>query len=126
MIDFLETGWCDVPQRQRSLRALFDYSWNLLSDREKENFAGLAVFRGNFHRSAAQAVGRMTIHEINSLVGKALLHPNREGRYEFNELQRQYAESRLRNGLACHRDFELHHSSYFVDELGRCAGEIYT
>ena len=30
-LDFLETEMRDVPEQQRSVRAVFDHSWNLLS-----------------------------------------------------------------------------------------------
>ncbi|MCK4977439.1 MAG: AAA family ATPase, partial [Anaerolineales bacterium] len=53
-LDFLSTAWADVPTRQRSLRATFDYSWNLLSQREQVIFQNLSVFRGGFPRGAAQ------------------------------------------------------------------------
>src|SRR5207247_7340319 len=35
-LGFLETDQRDLPERQRSLRAAFDYSWNLLADSERE------------------------------------------------------------------------------------------
>jgi hypothetical protein len=49
-LDFLERELRDVPERQHSLRAAFDHSWNLLSPRERETFAALSVFRGGFAR----------------------------------------------------------------------------
>ena len=45
-LDFLEAEWQDVPARQRSLRAVFETSWKLLSRREQEIFVGLSVFPG--------------------------------------------------------------------------------
>jgi predicted ATPase len=37
-LDFLEIDLRDVPERQRSMRAAFDHSWNLLSERERGVF----------------------------------------------------------------------------------------
>ena len=54
-LDFLEGEWQEVPERQRSLRAVFDYSWRLLSEREQGIFAGLSVFRGGFTLSRRPA-----------------------------------------------------------------------
>jgi len=45
-LEFLETEGQDVPVRQRSMRAVLDHSWDLLSEREQEVLAGLSVFRG--------------------------------------------------------------------------------
>ena len=54
--DFLESDARDVPERQQSLRAVFDHSWRLLTEQEQAKFAQLSVFRGGFTRQAAQAV----------------------------------------------------------------------
>ena len=35
-MDFLSTTGRDVPQRHRSMRAVFGHSWNLLSDEEQQ------------------------------------------------------------------------------------------
>jgi DNA-binding SARP family transcriptional activator len=53
---FLAAEWDDLPERQRSLRATFEYSWQLLTRGEQEFLAGLSVFRGSFTASAAHAV----------------------------------------------------------------------
>ena len=58
-LDFLESDWVDVPERQRSIRAVFEHSWNLLSPRERVAFQELSVFRGGFGRQAAGQGGRM-------------------------------------------------------------------
>src|SRR4029453_4566374 len=55
-LDFLSSAMQDLPVRQRSLRAVFDYSWNLLSAPEQQALRQLAVFRGSFTREAVGAV----------------------------------------------------------------------
>jgi DNA-binding SARP family transcriptional activator len=47
-LDFLETDRLDVPERQRSIRAVYDYSWKLLDEIEREAFLSLSVFLGSF------------------------------------------------------------------------------
>src|SRR5690606_29922235 len=49
-LDLLETDMRNVPQRHRSIRAVFDYSWQQLSQAEQSVFAQFAVFRGGFSR----------------------------------------------------------------------------
>ncbi len=95
-LDFLETETRDVPSRQRSLRAVFDYSWALLSDTERHVFSALSIFRGGFTREAAQAVTGASLRDLAGLVNKSLLRRNPTGRYEVHELLRQYAEQKLR------------------------------
>ena len=95
-LDFLETEFGDMPARQRSVRAVFDYSWELLGEEQRHIFAALAVFRGGFTREAAQQVAGATLRDLQSLAAKALVIPAPErGRYTVHELLRQYAEEKL-------------------------------
>jgi predicted ATPase len=94
-LDFLKTDLRDLPERQRSLRAVFDHSWKLLTEREREVFRGLSVFRGGFTREAAQQVTGASLRELRGLVDKSLLQRAPTGRYEVHDLLRQYAAERL-------------------------------
>ena len=55
-LDVLTTTLRDVPARHRSMRAVFDHSWNLLSEPERALLSRLAVFRGGWMAEAAEAV----------------------------------------------------------------------
>jgi tetratricopeptide (TPR) repeat protein len=95
-LDLLEAGWRDVPQRHRSVRAAFDHSWKLLTEREQEVFGVLSVFQGSFDQKAAQAVSGATTVELWGLIDKSFLHRLPMGRYQVHELLRQYGADRLR------------------------------
>ena len=113
-IDFLETSLSDVPERQRSMRGVFDHAWRLLTDGEQKVFQGLSVFRDGFTREAAQEVTGATLRELMGLVDKSLLHRDPAGRYGIHELLRQYAEGKLSEGKEAivvhqrHLQFFLH------------------
>ena len=95
-LDFLETEMRDVPEQQRSVKAVFDYSWNLLAQEERDIFASLSVFRGGFTREAAQAVAGASLRNLATLANKSLLMANPDtGRHRVHELLRQYAEAEL-------------------------------
>ncbi len=123
-LDFLETEWRDVPERQRSLRAVFDRSWNLLAEREREVFRQLSVFRGGFTRQAAEEVSGATLRELMGLMHKSFLQRTPAGRYEVHELLRQYASEKLAQseleGTAAHD----RHSSHYAAALERWAGDL--
>src|SRR5438046_604753 len=88
-LDFLETDQRDLPERQRSLRAAFDYSWKLLTEQERQAFTRLSVFRGSFTREAAQQVSEATLKALMALVNKSLLRRDAStDRYEIHELLR--------------------------------------
>jgi predicted ATPase len=94
-LDFLATELRNVPERQRSMRAVFDHSWNLLPERQQSVMEALSVFRGGFTREAAQEVTGASLRELMSLANRSLLHRAPTGRYEVHELLRQYAAAKL-------------------------------
>lgn len=94
-LDFLETDLHDVPERHRSLRAVFQSSWDLLSAEERETFAAVAVFHGGFERDAAQSITGATLRILTSLVNKSLLQRGASGRYSMLKPLRRYAEEKL-------------------------------
>lgn len=96
-LDFLSTTLRDVPERHRSLRAVVDRSWQLLSERERSTLAQLAVFRGGFQREAAAAVVGADLSLLAALADKSLIQHNASGRYGIHEAVRRYAAERLRH-----------------------------
>ena len=89
--------------RQQTLRALIDWSYDLLSEHERVLLGRLAVFAGGWTLEAAETVGVAgDIHErdvldlLTRLVEKSLVALDAEGgRYRFLETVRQYAQERL-------------------------------
>jgi predicted ATPase/class 3 adenylate cyclase len=93
--DFLASSRRDAPERHRSLRAVFDSSWDLLAPDEQAALARLAMLRGAFDLDAAEAVGGAELPLVASLSDKSLLQPDSKGGYALHELTRQYAAERL-------------------------------
>lgn len=116
-LDFLETDMHDVPERQRSLRAVFDYSWNLLTEREQQVLQGLSIFRGGFTRQAAQVVTEASLRELMVLVNKSLLLRAPTGRYEIHEILRQYAAEHLDQTSTVSNEVKNRHSSYYAEAM---------
>ena len=90
-LDFLASTQRQTPERHRSLRAVFQHSWRLLSEQEQAVFSRLSVFRGGFGRQAASQVAGASLQTLMALVDKSLLRHTSEGRYQVHELLRQYA-----------------------------------
>jgi predicted ATPase/class 3 adenylate cyclase len=115
-LDFLETEADGVPDRQRSVRAVFEYSWQLLSDEEKDNFSALSVFRGGFTRDAAAQVAGMSLRSLSSLAAKTLVTPSPDKeRYSVHELLRQYAQAELERDQTRFEQVQDSHAAYFAD-----------
>lgn len=95
-VDFLETDMRDVPERQRSVRAIFETAWKRLELLEQQIFMKMAVFRGGCTRQAAEAITGASLRSLQSLVNKALISRSQDERFEIHELLRQYAEIELK------------------------------
>jgi predicted ATPase len=72
-LDVLATTHRDVPLRHRSMRAVFDHSWQLLSQGERALFSHLAVFRGGWTLAAAEQVADAALPALTALVDKSLV-----------------------------------------------------
>lgn len=94
-LDFLESQAADLPERQHSLRAVFDSSWNRLAADEQQAFRRLCVFRGSFSRQAALEVGGCSLRILLNLANKSWLEQADASRFQLHEVLRQYGMERL-------------------------------
>ncbi len=118
-IDFLSTSLRDVPERHRSMRAVFEHSWNLLTKEEREAFMRMSVFRGGFRREAAQMVAGASLLVLSALVDKSLIRWSPIERYEMHELLRQYAEEKLNEAPEIRREVQDLHCRYYAEFLNQ-------
>jgi predicted ATPase len=89
-LPLLTGGPGDAPERQRTLRATIDWSYQLLAAEEQRLLARLAVFTGGCTSEAAEYVCEADLERLASLVDKSLLR-HTEGRYWMLETIREYA-----------------------------------
>jgi predicted ATPase/DNA-binding SARP family transcriptional activator/DNA-binding CsgD family transcriptional regulator len=96
----------DLPQRQKSLRATIEWSYELLDDTEKTLFARLSVFCGGCTLEAVEAVcdaeGDLSfdvLEGVSSLLDKSLISQEEgargERRFVMLETIHEYARERL-------------------------------
>ncbi len=117
-LDLLETGVRNMPQRHRSIRAVFDYSWQQLTETEQAVFIQLAVFRGGFSRVAAQKITGTSLRTLANLVSKSFLQYNQQqDRYILHELMRQYAAEKLSEDIEAATAVRNQHSHYYCVAL---------
>ncbi len=116
-LDFLSTTARDVPERHRSMRAVFDHSWHLLTDEQRDVLGRLSVICGGFTREAAAAVAGADLRALSDLVGKSLVHRPGLGRFEIHELLRQYVARRLADDPGRQRRAFEDHAAYYLGEL---------
>lgn len=120
-VDFLTAEWSNAPERQRSMRAVFEWSWRLLSDAEQQTFRQLALFRGGFTREAAEQVAGASLRVLAALVHKSLVRRVEQDagqgsvRYDIHELVRQFAAEALADLPSVQQQIEVLYSNYYLD-----------
>ena len=95
----LPEGSRDLPERQRTLRATIDWSYQLLTPDEREQFQSLAPFIGGVRIDTAESIwGPAAIEALVSLAEKSLLRTreDRDGepRFWMLETVREFAAER--------------------------------
>jgi predicted ATPase len=108
----LVNGPCDLPDRQQSLQAAIDWSYELLPGPEKEVLCRLSVFRGGCTKDAMLAVcapsnvradclsGSVPLHLLERLIDKGLVKNvhssvSADPRYLMLETIQEYASHKL-------------------------------
>jgi predicted ATPase/class 3 adenylate cyclase len=92
----LTGGARDAPERQRTLRATIQWSYDLLDPRAGELFARLAVFSGTFPLEAAEEVCGAELDDLGTLVDNSLVKPIGDDRFLMLETIGEYALEQLR------------------------------
>lgn len=112
-IDILLSRSRDIPDRHRSIRAVFDHSLQMLKPHEQKVFSCLSVFRDGFTREAAEEVANADLLTLSVLIEKSMIRRSANDRYGIHELMRQYGENLLEK--AGHIDsVNVAHMNYYA------------
>jgi len=125
-LDFLSVTTRDLPTRHRSMRAVFDHSWKLLPQEEKQVLARLSVFRGGFRHEAAEEITGATLSMLSALVAKSLVRRSGENRYDLHELVRQFAAENLMKNNDEQIATQNRHGKYYLASFGRADGRMHS
>jgi predicted ATPase/class 3 adenylate cyclase len=115
--------------RQATLRATLDWSWDLLSMADKAALAQLSVFEGGFTLEAAEAVLDLSACDdaawaadaVHSLVDKSFVRPTSGARFDLLMSVKEYAAEQLHtdgrfagSGPLALRATQQRHGAYFA------------
>ncbi|MEL6526250.1 MAG: hypothetical protein AAFQ07_11130 [Chloroflexota bacterium] len=136
-MDLLSSTAPDLPERHRSIRAVFEHSWQLLNAEQQRAMRRLAVFPTVFGLDAAKQVSDISVQDLASLIDRSLIIKQTVGLYQLHDLVRQYAIEKLQErenrapksnaALAMHALIrgEVDRVSELADELMRNADDTY-
>ncbi len=116
-LDALATPLRNVPERHRSLRAVFEHSWSLLTGQERAALRRLSVFQDGFEGAAAEQVTGASPGVLAALLAKSLLRRDASGRYDMHLLVQQYASEKLQEAGQEQQDVEMRHGEYYAQFL---------
>ncbi len=124
-LDLLAQADPHRPARHYSMRAVFDTTWQVLNDIEREAFARLSVFSGGFTRQAADSIAGISLPALANLVGRYLVQfDETSGRYMLHELMRQFAVEKLAEKPETAHQVRRRHAGYFCDFLAASYSEL--
>ncbi|MBG6137854.1 BTAD domain-containing putative transcriptional regulator [Longispora fulva] len=111
----LTAGSRTALPRHQTLRAVVDWSWELLADDERDLWRSMAVFAGGATLEAVEGVcgGPGAADLVGALVDKSILVPVDGTRYRMLETIREYGLDRLADHGDADR-FRRAHATYFL------------
>ncbi len=122
-------GPIDLPERQRTLRATIEWSYRLLTDRQRELHEALAVFAGGCTLADAQVIagsGPRFLPDLESLVALSLLRSDvwdGEVRLSMLETVRSHAVSRLESD-GRFEELRMRHAERFLQLAAQAEEEL--
>jgi RHS repeat-associated protein len=114
-LPLLVGGRRDAPERQQTLRAALEWSYELLAAEEKALFARLSVFSGGFTVAAVEDVCLGSIQTLEALVDNSLVLRQTNGRLAMLETIREFARERLQETEEA-AELRLRHADYFREK----------
>lgn len=117
--------WLDLPPRQRSLKATFEYTWQLLSKPEQQLLSMLSYMRRGFTGDAAQSIAGDLSQFLDDLAVKSLVKMQDE-RFYLHEVVLEFARQKLDDTPEWSRLVAEQHAHYFLDQIERIEAGLET
>ncbi len=119
--DSLAATMRDIPARHRGLRAVFDYSWQMLTPLQQQTLARLTVFHGGFSQRSAAAVAMADTTLLAELVTKSLVRIEATDRYSLHKIINQYALEQLEE----REEAVEEHAAFFTNRIAEVTADLH-
>jgi predicted ATPase len=118
-MDILVTRYQNIPERHRSMRAVLEHSWRLLSEDAQQVLRRMSVFQGSFLPDAAAIIAGATFMTLSELVEKAWLYLTPGERYQLHELLRQFAGEELAQQAMDEAETRDRHAEFYLRQIAQ-------
>jgi predicted ATPase/DNA-binding SARP family transcriptional activator len=126
LLPLLTGGQHDLPERQQTVRATIEWSYGLLEEDDRRDFARFSVFAGGGTLEAAEAVCDITIERLAALVDEHLIRRTitADGsRFDMLETIREFAREQLESSGE-QEVMRRRHADHYLTLAGEAAPEI--
>ncbi|MDJ0754976.1 MAG: tetratricopeptide repeat protein [Ardenticatenaceae bacterium] len=131
-LDALSSMERGIPQRQRSLRTIFDAAYHHLPPAAQKSFAYMGLFEGEFSADAAAVIAEASPQICLALADTALLRPvlsakgdnHQQKRFSLHSLVRQYALEKIAEDSKGKIAAGKRHSGYYLSGLGEVTSQL--
>lgn len=124
-LDLVSKGMRDLPERQKTLRAAIDWSYNLLADELKQAFRQLGIFKRSWTLEAADIVlntknSTLDIEDLTerlldvSLIKPTLVNHTSEPRFNMLQTVHEFANEELEKSAEA-LNTKKRYAQYFYD-----------
>ncbi len=124
-LDFLQESQRGHPDRHRSMRAVFENSWNLLSQEERIALRRLSIFLDDFLVDAALEVARTNLTTLSSLLDKCLLKRLTHGRLLIHPILMQFISEKMQEDLSDKHATEAIFAQYYAEKLCKSGENLF-
>ena len=118
-LEFLTVETRDLPREQRSLRAVFERSWRLLSSQEQSLLAMLSIFPTTFGRDAAKVIAGATLSLLMRLINQSLVGNVSDDRYTIHRSIREFGQEKLAQWPTAAETSHSQHACYYLGFLAQ-------
>lgn len=128
-LDLLTSGGRDMPERHQTLRAAIDWSFNLLTDPEKQLFCRISVFADSFTLEGVEETcytshPEEALDHLESLIDKGLVQPvENSGRFKMLQTIKEYSLER-QSSLPDKESIQLRHATCYQNYVKRLSDGI--
>ena len=123
-LDFLAADTRDLPYEQRTLRSVFERSWQLLSPAAQLLLARLSIFPGSFRREAAEYIVGASLGPLQHLLDQSLLSKTGAERYVLHRTIHAFAQQKLQRWPEYIETLQVQYVHFYLAFLARQEREL--